>query len=138
MKGFSKENLAHSDSSQTKDSIEKQYIISAYQMREIVKTAMKLDSLQKRFEDCQGNSSDRLREINNLSQRIIVLCDDSSQKFKTVIAIDKGIQNVFVKEVKHLNFRLNWQILKQPVIYTTVFILGNIAAQKGFVINLNF
>lgn len=127
-----------SDSSQTKNSVEKQYVISESQMREIVITVQKLDSLQKRFEDCQGNNTERLRQINDLSQRIIALCDDSSQKMKTVIKIDNSIQRVVIKEVKHLKFRLDWQTLKQPVIYTGVFILGNIAAQKGFVIRINF
>ena len=107
-------------------------------MREIVQTALKLDSLQKRFDDCQGTNSQRLREINDLSKRIVALCDDSTQKLKTIVAIDNGIQKVIVKEVKHLRFKLDWQMLKQPVIYTGVFILGNIAAQKGFVIHINF
>lgn len=107
-------------------------------MNEILKTALKLDSLQKRFEDCEGNNTERLREINDLSHKIVSLCDDSSQKFKTVVHIDNTIQKVVLKEVKHLNFKLNWQLIKQPLIYTTVFILGNIAAQKGFAIKINF
>lgn len=112
----------------TKKSIkENLYIISETELRAINQTYIEFDSLKLRFKELSVNARNTLQITKTISKEIYQNCNEASQYSGIVIKNDSRIK-------RKLSVQIVWLKIRTPLIGLALFYLGNVAAQKNWIV----
>ena len=120
--------MVQSDSTKQEKVIrENLYIISETQLRSINQTYVDFDSLKLRFKELSINSRNTLQTTKAISLEIAKNYQEES-KYSGIV-----IKN-YLRIKRGLNFQVVWLKIRTPLIGLALFYLGNVAAQKNWIV----
>ena len=120
--------MVQSDSTKQEKVIrENLYIISETQLRSINQTYVDFDSLKLRFKELSINSRNTLQTTKAISLEIAKSYQEES-KYSGIV-----IKN-YLRIKRGLNFQVVWLKIRTPLIGLALFYLGNVAAQKNWIV----
>ena len=103
------------------------YIITETELRHINQTYMDFDSLKLRFKELSINSRNTLQTTKAISKEIAKSYEEESQYSGIVI-------KNYLKIAKGLTFQVVWLKIRTPLVGLVLFYLGNVAAQKNWIV----
>lgn len=106
------------------------YIITETELRSINQTYVDFDSLKLRFKELSINSRNTLQTTKAISLEIAKNYQEES-KYSGIV-----IKN-YLRIKRGLNFQVVWLKIRTPLIGLALFYLGNVAAQKNWIV-INF
>ena len=120
--------MVQSDSTKQEKIVkENLYIITETELRSINQTYVDFDSLKLRFKELSINSRNTLQTTKAISKEIAKSYQEESQYSGIVIK-----NNLRIK--RGLNLQVVWLKIRTPLIGLALFYLGNVAAQKNWVV----
>ena len=103
------------------------YIITETELRSINQTYVDFDSLKLRFKELSINSRNTLQTTKAISLEIAKNYQEES-KYSGIV-----IKN-YLRIKRGLNFQVVWLKIRTPLIGLALFYLGNVAAQKNWIV----
>lgn len=103
------------------------YIITETELRSINQTYVDFDSLKLRFKELSINSRNTLQTTKAISIEIAKNYQEES-KYSGIV-----IKN-YLRIKRGLNFQVVWLKIRTPLIGLALFYLGNVAAQKNWIV----
>lgn len=103
------------------------YIITETELRHINQTYIEFDSLKLRFRELSINALNTMQTTKAITQEISKSYDLESQYSGIVIK-----NNLRIK--RGLNLQVIWLKIRTPLVGAALFYLGNVAAQKNWIV----
>lgn len=122
-------SITEADSTARRDSSglqEPLFLVRKSQIDLAINNKIALDSLRLRFELLKMSSKSSLENARNLGNQIFQICDEDMKTAGIIISNDKKIR-------KRLNLKLIIKYIKAPLIGASLFYIGNLSAQKGWI-----